>query len=68
LGNITPPEQHRGRRAGDAVHVVVFGHPETAITETLDMLRQRQGIAQRLGRAAVITDRREVEGGNLRLC
>jgi len=56
-------DQHGGGGAGDAVHVVVFGDPETLEAEPFHVPRQRQGVVQRLGRRAVVTDRCQVEGG-----
>ncbi|MOA11286.1 hypothetical protein D3C78_1312200 [compost metagenome] len=62
-GQIT--EQYRCRGTGDAVHVVVLSHPEAVVTELLDMLRQVQRVAQRLGRAAVLAHRHQIEGREL---
>ncbi|MDT4857064.1 hypothetical protein FQZ97_914760 [compost metagenome] len=57
-------QQHRGRRTGDAVHVVVLGHPETGEAQALRLLRQGQGTLQRWRRAGVIVAyRRQVEDG-----
>ena len=61
-------DQHGGGRTGDAVHVVVLGHPETGVAERFHMLGQGQGVMQGLRRAAVGANRREVQGGNLDLC
>ena len=42
-----------GRGAGEQLHGVVFGHPETAVAERLDVLSEVDGIAQCLrGRGA----------------
>ncbi len=46
---------------------MVLGDPETLEAQALDMLRQRQGVAQGLGRVAVIADRCQVEGGEFSL-
>ncbi|MNP29218.1 hypothetical protein D3C76_1222330 [compost metagenome] len=60
-------DQHRSRRTGDAVHVVVLGHPEAVVAKALDVLRQVQRVAQRLRRAGVGAYRHQVEGGNLQV-
>ncbi|MNQ98052.1 hypothetical protein D3C85_1137260 [compost metagenome] len=38
-------QQYGGRRTGDAIHVVVFGHPETVIAELFDVLCKIQRVA-----------------------
>jgi len=60
-------DQHGRGRAGDAVHVVMLGHPEAREIQCFDMPGQRQRIAQRLCRAAVIANGRKVEGGKANL-
>ena len=56
-------DQHGGGGTGDAVHVVVLGHPEAGEAQRLGVPGQRQGVLQGLGRAAVVADRRQVENG-----
>ncbi len=53
----------RGRRAGDAGHVVVLGEPEAVVAPALRVLRQIDGVAKRLGGVAPLDDRRQIEDG-----
>ena len=55
------PNQHRGCRAGHAVHVVMLGDPEAVVAERLGVLREVKRVAQRLGCVAAFNDRRKVE-------
>ena len=52
---------HGRRRAGDAGHVVVLGHPEAMIAEPLGVPRQVQAVAQGLPGVAAFGDGREIE-------
>ena len=75
LGSITPPEptrivdvaaamcadQHRGRRAGDARHVVVLGDPVAVVAQPLDVAREVNGVAQGNARRLAARDRREIK-------
>ncbi len=56
------PQQHRSRGAGDTIHVVVFGYPETGITVFFHVLCQVQRVAQGLGGIAIGADRHQIEG------
>ncbi|MCY1424662.1 hypothetical protein D9M71_404180 [compost metagenome] len=57
-------EQHGGGRTGDALHVVVLGHPEAREAEPLGVLRQRQRTPQRRPRPGVVVAQRgQVEDG-----
>jgi hypothetical protein len=40
---------------------VVFGQPEPAVSQTLDMRREITGVAKRLRGVAALDDRREIE-------
>ena len=55
------PDHHRGRRAGDAGHVVVLGEPEAPVAPALGVLREVERVAERLGRRPALDDRREIE-------
>ncbi|MOA01734.1 hypothetical protein D3C78_1211550 [compost metagenome] len=58
-------DQHGGGGAGDAVHVVVLGHPEAGEAQRLHMPGQGQGIVQGLGRPAIVADGAQVEHGKI---
>ncbi|MNP34515.1 hypothetical protein D3C76_1278050 [compost metagenome] len=58
-------QQYRGCRAGNAIHIVVLGHPEAVVAELFDVLCQVQRITQRLRWALILAYRDKVEGGNL---
>ena len=44
-------DEHGGRGAGDARHVVVLGQPEAPVAERLDVPRQFERVAERVGHA-----------------
>src|SRR5690606_27743196 len=52
-----------GGGTGDAVHVVVLGHPEALEVQRLGMSSQGQGVVQGFGGGAVVADGRQVENG-----
>jgi hypothetical protein len=54
-------DQHRGGGAGDAGHVVVFGHPVAGEAERLGALGGGEGNGEGVGDAAAFTDGHEVE-------
>src|SRR5690606_16874299 len=55
--------QDRGRRRGDAGHVVMLGQPEAPVAPALGMLREIEAVAEGLGGVAALGDRGEVENG-----
>ena len=56
-------DQHRRRRAGDAGHVVVFGHPVPGVAEALDVLGELDRVRQCLGGGRAGRHRSEIEHG-----
>jgi two-component system, LuxR family, response regulator FixJ len=54
-------DHHRGRRTGNADHVVMLGEPEAAVSEALGMTRQVEGISQGVGRARAFGNKGEIE-------
>jgi hypothetical protein len=56
-------QEHRRRRTGDARHVVVLGQPEAGVAPALDVSRQIQRVAERIGGRAPFDDRRKVQNG-----
>ena len=54
-------DQHRGGGAGDAGHVVVFGHPVAGEAERLGALGGGEGNGEGVGDAAAFADGHEVE-------
>jgi hypothetical protein len=42
-------DEHRGRGAGNADHVVVLGHPEAMKTKSLDVSREVNAVPQSRG-------------------
>src|SRR5262245_1096865 len=55
------PDEDRGRRAGNATHPVMFGHPVAVIAKGLGQLREIDGVSQRLPGRGPIHDRRRVQ-------
>ena len=58
-------DQHRRRGAGDAGHIVVFGHPEAGVAEGLGTLGQLGGVGQGGGAGApsLTIDRSSTDSG-----
>jgi len=56
-------DQNRGRRARDAGHAVVLGHPVAGVAELVDAPGERGARGQRCGGRRAGTDRDEVEHG-----
>ena len=56
-------DRHRGRRAGDADHIVMFGQPVAIIAPALGMLGEIERIAQRLPGRRSLRHGREIENG-----
>src|SRR5206468_7630465 len=56
-------QRHRRRRAGDAGHGMMLGHPEALVPESLYMRREIGGVAQRCASVASLRNGREVEDG-----
>ena len=56
-------DDHRGRRAGDAAHVVMLGEPVAEIAEALGVAGEVERVPERLRDVAAFGDRREVENG-----
>src|SRR5690606_29209956 len=55
------PDQYRGRRAGDAGHVVVLGEPETPVAGPLGALCQFQRVGEGLAHVTALRDGSEVK-------
>jgi hypothetical protein len=60
-GNIS--DDDRSSSAGDPDHVVVLGQPETAITPTLNVLRQIKRMMQGVCRGGSLRDECEIKNG-----
>ena len=56
-----PGQQDGGRRAGDARHRVVLGHPVAPVAEPFDLASQAKGGGQGIGRRRPLGHRGEVE-------
>ncbi|MNY77974.1 hypothetical protein D3C86_2180490 [compost metagenome] len=56
----------RGRRAGNALHAVMFGQPEALVAVFFGRLRQEPRVFERLGDTAAFGDRGEIEDGESR--
>jgi len=54
-------QRHRRRRAGDARHRMMFGHPESFVAEPLSVAGEVAGIVERDARVRALRDRREVQ-------
>ena len=75
LGSMIPPaptrivevpaatwrNDHRGRGAGNARHVVMLGEPVAAVAEALGVAGEITRVRQRLRRVAAFQDRRKIE-------
>ena len=57
------PDDDGGGGAGDAGQVVMLGHPEACVAPALGVPGQVEAVAEGLGRAAALPDRRQVEDG-----
>ena len=56
-------DQHGSGRTRHAVHVVVLGEPEAAVTPKFSVLGQIERVAQSVGGAAAFDDGGEVKDG-----
>ena len=56
-------DDHRGRRAGDARHVVMLGEPVALVAEALGVAGEVERVPERLRDIAAFGDRRQVENG-----
>src|SRR6185312_11946713 len=54
-------DQHRGGGAGDALHAVVLGHPETIEAPAFGVLRYVHRVRQRFGYGTTFGDRAQIE-------
>ena len=57
------PDQHGGRGAGDAGHVVMLGQPKPIVAPILGMAGKIHGIGKRLRDRAALGHRRQIENG-----
>jgi hypothetical protein len=56
-------DHYRGRGAGNARHVVMFGEPEPLVIPAFGVLREIERVAEGLGRIAALVDRRQIQNG-----
>ena len=61
-------QRHRGRRARNAGHRMMLGHPEAFVAEPLGVTCEVGGIAQRPAGVAAFGDGREIEHGEGEHC
>ena len=54
-------QRYRGRGTGNALHAMMFSHPETLVAKRLAMPRQRQRPVERTADIAPLRHRREIE-------
>ncbi len=55
------PDHYCGRGARNSGHAMVLGEPKAVVAERLRLLRQAQGVTQRIGGGGAQGDRRQVE-------
>src|SRR3546814_15425521 len=56
-------DDDRGRRTGDAGHVVMLGHPDAPVAPLLGVHRHVPGVVERAARVGLLGDTNEVEDG-----